>query len=107
MLFAFGVSFIVVPGWAGNATGKIVYFTQHYRTGPSSPNATFEFQVTGTQPAPCNTSGKYAVDISTPEGKAIMEIVIEARKAVATVVVASTSVCDVASYAETPIAISW
>lgn len=85
---------------AQGVSGPVETVWQHYF------NSIFLFRVTPlsiTSPAlACNTTGRFAVDTSTAQGKAIVATVLAAKARDASVFVEGANVCSVHEDAETP-----
>jgi len=99
------LSFLLLPVQyceASQTTGYITYVWQHYEL--ANTNNAFLFKSDTSVPSGCNTSARYAVDATKPEGKAVMATVLMAQARGKSVFVQGKSVCDVHFDAET---VSW
>ncbi len=99
------LSFLLLPvqySEASQTTGYITYLWQHYEL--ANINSAFLFRLDTSVPLGCNSSFRYAVDATKPEGKAVMAIVLMAQARGKSVTVVGKSVCDVHGDAET---VSW
>jgi len=98
-----GLSFLLLPvqyGQASQTTGYITWVWQHYEL----PDNAFAFTLNTSVPSGCNTTARYAVDATKPEGKAVMATVLMAQARGKSVIVQGKSVCDIHGDAET---VSW